>query len=362
MMSDSPDARPDGNAAEVALTPLSISMFSSQNSQIDPEVEHVIRMISRLLDAVRGALNLPAAESLEVVLAPDLAAAVAAEAGNVIGVEGLTNFDTERIGGTVVGKTMFRDEDHRRILIVLQDGIFGSTDEAGRALALYLVAHELAHGLIGQLRSAAKSKMAATYLPWEVTRWFMRYALEEYVADCLADLVISNCGYITDSEGNQHPLTIRLISSSKEAFAGAASSALEDMARRIHRYRLDAELDSMWGEIQPKTSEILITLAHAQAEVDAPMRRTEEDSAECKTIEVSGPLRELWSGVHEVFLSTPLAPEVDEFAEIERDALDKTGELLLQFWQNIGLTFRPQDEGFYIAVAPPNQCWPGNAS
>lgn len=36
---------------------------------------------------------------------------------------------------------------------------------------------------------------------------------------------------------------------------------------------------------------------------------------------------------------------MDNFAEFEVDVYDRTGDLLLRFWKEIGLTFRPLDEG-----------------
>ena len=74
-------------------------------------------MLTGVFDGLRDGCDLPLAELIEFVIADDLSKAVRDQAGHTVGVEDLSRYDLERTAGTV-GKTMVRDDAHRRIVIV----------------------------------------------------------------------------------------------------------------------------------------------------------------------------------------------------------------------------------------------------
>lgn len=341
---------------ELERTPTSVRTHRGGSEEVDSRVESLLEMLATVFDGLREQCELPSAESLEFVVARDLSEAVRDQAGDTVGVEELNDYELERVGGIVVGKTMFRDNDHRRIVIVLDAEIFESTDPAARALELYLVSHELAHGLLGQLRSAGRPAMDPTYLPWEASRWLARYALEEYLADSMAELVLRQFGHVTDGDGESHPLSVRLVFPRGSAFIDAALDRLTETVDRIHQYRLDGQLESMWLDTQAATSQILITMAHAQAEIDDPTAKPEAPVTTVRAQEF-GPLHDCWDGMHQTFASFPLICPPKRFAELEPQLLEEAGDLILELWRKLGLTFRPVGDGFYITVAAPHGAW-----
>lgn len=346
----------DENAME--RTPMSVRAHGDDSRSVDPQVQNSLDALAIVFDRLRGLCPLPPAESLEFVLADDLSEAVRELAGHMVGVEDLINYEVERIGGLVAGKTMFRDEAHRRIVIVLDEELFRSSEPVDRVVQWYLVAHELAHGLIGQLRSTERPPMEPTGLPWEASHWLARYALEEYLADSVAELLLRQLGHATDTGGESHPLSTRMVLPRSEQFVTAALEQLIVTVARIHQYRLDGELEGMWVDVQSATSQILITLAHAQAEIDDPTAKTHAAVTLARSEEF-GPLHECWDTMHKLFASFPLISSPPEFAQLEPDAFETGGDLIVELWRNLGLTFRPEGDGFYITVSGPEEVWSG---
>ena len=319
-------------------------------------MRELLELVAGIFDGLRVEAQLPPAESVEFFIADDISSAVQQQAGSFVGVEDLQNFDAERIGGQVVGKTLFRDEQHRRIVIFMSGGTFEAEDGPSKAVEIYLVAHEMAHGLIGQLRSASGPPMPPTFLPWGITRWFARYALEEYVADSLAEVALRQFGFVTDDEGERHPLSARVVLPRGPHFMEACADRLAGLVDRIHQYRIDGHLNELWLDVQNSTGQLFVTVAHAQAELDDPTGEV-GPVVTADQAEAFGPLHDCWEQMHSRFASIPLLATSERFAEIEPAVLDDAGELILEFWRDLGLTFRPEGDAFHIEVASPDRSW-----
>jgi hypothetical protein len=152
---------------------------------LDERIRDLLAGLGRMFDSIRQEIGLTP-QAVEIVIAEDVAAALRSMDGEVVGVESMEDFDLERLGGNVVGKTLFRDEAHEEAVVVLDAAVFCSEVAAARVGEILLTAHELAHALIGQLRAKGGEPMRPTYLPWEVSRWFALFAIEEHRADALA--------------------------------------------------------------------------------------------------------------------------------------------------------------------------------
>src|SRR4051794_23127942 len=134
----------------------------------------------------------------EIILAEDVSATVRSLHDRVDTARGLDDYDTERFGGVVVGKTLFHGADYSTAIIVMDASILRSGDDVSRTGEIYVLCHELAHAMIGQIRRAnGNPVMAASFLPWEVSRWYSRYALEEYRADRIAQTILALMGTVT---------------------------------------------------------------------------------------------------------------------------------------------------------------------
>ena len=320
---------------------------------LEDRVVDLVQLIARRLSHLRALRTDLGPGTREVVFTEDLTATVRGLDGEVVSQEGLQDFDTNRLGGVVVGKTMFRTEDFSEAVIVLDAAVFRKTADVSRIAEIFLLSHELAHALIGQLRRASSNaRMQASFLPWETSRWLTRYALEEYQADRIAQVVLGSMGTVTiGAETRSFRSTDFKVGRGEWVQAAAAST--EAIADIIHSYRVrEIDLIPMWNRVQALTSDLLIALAHAQAEADES-----DDTAPIVTEAVAAaiaPLHRLWSSFTKVAREQRVLQFAAEFRTAEVAALDVGRDALLGFWKEMGLTFRPEGDSFYLTVAAPH--------
>lgn len=316
----------------------------------------------RLLVGVMSHLRIEATDIgpgvREIVLSDDLATTVRSLHGEALGDEVLSDFDTSRLGGVVVGKTLFRSEDFSESVIVMDSAVFRADDAIAQVGQIFLLGHELAHALIGQLRRAdGGPPMPPSFLPWETGRWLTRYALEEYKADRIAQFLLGAMGTAT-VDGVVRPLRSTDFRVGQREWVLAAGDSVASIARRIHSYRChELDLMAMWNTVQPMASDLLITLAHAQAEAD----EVDADGNDSVVTEVlrseAPPLHRLWTHFAGLAREWQVLQPAATFRVHEANILDRGRDALLEFWADLGLTFRPEGESFYLSVAAPHLTW-----
>ncbi len=333
---------------------LRIQLHPDGSEQLPEALVATLETLAMAFDGVRSDQGVAPLTSLEIVVSDDLAGAVREFDSAVIGDESKENFHTDRVGGVVVGKTMYRDEEHRQPVLVMSRGSIDVSTPINHAHTTFLVAHELAHTLIGQMRHEAGVRTPPAEVPWETCKWLARYAFEEYRADSIADVILGATASVTEEDGGSRPMTVRDAHFGANEFGELAATALRRIVGRIHEYRVSGkELSEMWLDVQTTTGEILIALAHGQAAHDGPRNAADPITSESDF----GPMHSCWKTLHELFHSEPIVPAVDEFADQERALVEAAGTAILEFWKGIGLTFRDDSDPFYIEVAPPALCW-----
>ena len=319
---------------------------------------HTLKMLHWLgavVDGFRERSELPRA-AVELIVSDDAAAAIRTLHGSVVGVEDLGNFTMERVGGVVAAKTMFRNDDHSEAVVILDSTIFKSPAADAWVTQAHVVAHELAHTYIGQLRSAGGAHLAPSYLPSEVAQWLVRFALEEYLADRLAALTLSSLGSVTLPDGTSRPVRSADVGPVAGEFLSAAGQALCEVADLISRYRNTGhDLAGMWRSTYTATEQILIALAHAESEREESV---ENPSSLLADLDDVTPLRTAWAELYEIFIRVPLLCPPAEFGAAEAASLAAGARVVLQLWEELGLTFSDADEGFRIHVAHPSSSWP----
>jgi hypothetical protein len=123
------------------------------HGDVDADLRSCLEGLVAAFDQVGLALRLPPRDLVELVIAKDLASKVRSLEGTTVGVEGLTDFGVERVGGIVAGKTMFRSQDHSDAIVIISAEVLCPTRGIVAPLQVFLVAHELAHTVIGRMRS-----------------------------------------------------------------------------------------------------------------------------------------------------------------------------------------------------------------
>jgi hypothetical protein len=65
----------------------------------------------------------------------------------------------------------------------------------------------------------------------------------------------------------------------------------------------------------------------------------------------------LWSSLTELGRNWKVLQDAASFHAEEATVLDTGRDALLTFWEEMGLTFRPEADGHYITVAAPELAW-----
>jgi hypothetical protein len=73
------------------------------------------------------------------------------------------DYTVERLGGRAVAKNIPLNKDHSRIAIVIAADPWVSKEAAARAIGLYLMAHEMTHGVLDRLRNASGALEGVTF-------------------------------------------------------------------------------------------------------------------------------------------------------------------------------------------------------
>lgn len=330
--------------------------------EVPGEVRERLQWLGEAVASLQGAAGVETAADVEIIVAADTAATIRSLDGQVHTVEDLTNYSLERVAGIVAAKTLFRDQGKSAAVIVLGGDLFTIADPQSPAvlLQLFVAGHELAHVLIDRTRAGGGPPMEATSLPWEASRWLARYAIEEYHADRIAEVLLGT--FISVSrEGQEEPVPASQtdIGVDEQGWVRSAMDAVEDVTEGIHRYRLvgNSILESMWIESQTKTSQALIALAHGQAVADFS-REGSTTTVTSSLRDKCEPLDRLWSIIHEESqkLSVTAGDPAVFYAEEQR-VLDTCGDAIVTFWFDIGLSFTPFHDSYYIHVAQPQDCW-----
>jgi hypothetical protein len=193
-------------------------------------------------------------------------------------------------------------------------------------------------------------------LPWEMSKWFVRFALEEYLADKLGNLVLGASMTMT-AAGGTRPVRYSDLGGD---YLGPAEAAFNAIPGTIHRYRVgQIDLDTMLRDTFDATQGILISLAHAQAMADSGDPDTPVDSgnpgvpANPLAARLPDPLRLAWKHIVQAFDQGQLLSGAARFAAAEQAVLEAASLALVRMWQELGLTFRPEGDGYYATVAGP---------
>lgn len=331
---------------------------------VPDEVRERLQWLGEAIVSLQHIAGVDSPANVEIIVAADIAATIQSLDGHVHTVEDLTSYALERVAGTVAAKTLYRDQGKSAAVVVLGGDLFTIADPQSPAVLLqqFVAGHELAHVLIDRTRACGGPPMEATSLPWEASRWLARYSIEEYHADRVAEVLLGTFASVSkDGEDDPLPASQSDVGSDEQGWVTSATDAVNDIAEGIHRYRLvgNSILETMWIESQTKTSQVLIALAHAQAVADfardgSRATVTTPVRAECE------PLHRLWSIIHEEAQKLSVAEgDPAAFYHDEQLVLDTCGDAIVAFWTDIGLSFTPHNDSYYIHVAHPQDCWPG---
>ena len=337
---------------------LTIDSHPDPSTALNPDLKRAIAFLYRVFEGLRGAVGLDPLVRLDVVITSDFQTAVRDHADTVVGIQSLDDFHTGRMGGIVRGKALPRDKEGRLPLVILDAWVAHASTPEALTQSIFLVAHEFAHVLIGQTRVKSGTTLDPTGLPWGVAKWLIRFAMEEYLADVIANEVLRQHGNATTDDGQVFLLSSRVVAPYSEIFIDSATAGLKGLINIIHDYRLGRwTIDEMWVSVHTATKEILITLAHGQSELDAIA--SADNIALVTNTAAFGPLHVCWVELQKLFRGTPPLIGPEQFGKVENYILNAGSDLILAFWNGLGLSFTPVEDTFHMAVAHPSRAWSG---
>ncbi len=340
-----------------ATVVFSIRVYPEESTQIDPELQSIVRAVDSGFDDLRLSLGIEDPVKADVVITRELAEAVKAHAHLVVGGEVLSDFSSERLSGRVAAKTLPIDHDEHYSIVILDSTFTQMSSPIGLAPTILMVAHEFAHAFINQVRSSFGSTLESRRAPELYAQSCAFNAIEEYLVDHAADLIAGPLATVRVNGGQDLPLSRRVIHPSGDISLDAAANGLETIAMTIQMRRLgEVSIIEMWEEVWSLTSQLMIILAHVQFEQDSG---TSDDESSVVTDERRfGPLNYCWSQLHALMRSA-LPIRLEYFAKSEAKSIECGSASIIEFWNALGLSFTPMGEGFHIAIGSADSVWAG---
>jgi hypothetical protein len=318
------------------------------------DIEAIARSITEGLDEyVRGLGLVPGAT--RVVLASDLTSEVNQLSQEIAQAEGsptLPPFTVERIGGTVLGKTLPHRMDYRDATIVVDAGLIDWSDQVGFAAGIHLLSHELAHVSIGRARwgcGALEGVAFPSHTGTEFARNIARISAEEYRATVLADIVLGTVVTVGLDSGQTEPMTVYHIVG--EGYQERLTSVLREVVHpgwpdTVTDYRYGViTLDELGKHLIESTDQVFTLLAHAESSAEAGKKpRPLEVLAHHRGVELY--LSPAWNRLIEPARRSPPVPKnLDQVRELEDQIVSEGEAAILAMWSTLGTTVEELENG-----------------
>ncbi|MFC9797795.1 hypothetical protein ACFWGE_10695 [Streptomyces bacillaris] len=311
---------------------------------LSPYVENVYAVVAD----VPAELGMPAMD-LSVVLTGDLTASIRQR--------GERDFQPERTGGIVTGKTIGLRRDFSQTVILLNTAP-ADADDFDPLEFVHLLSHEFCHAFLGRLRAAAGTRPARpvrVQTPAEAAAILAYEAADEYRCDLFSNRVLATTLSVpVDEAADQHrPLHLGDVFEDgyRTAFARVLDSVHPGWPDLIRSYQHhEITLEDMFGRLVKETESMLILVAHADAVEQAAGHRP----LLADFTDRPGPhglLASAWNPLRAVLDRTQLIPPLSDFADVDR-ALQDCGRHITRMWATLGVSgFLTDDDELYITVA-----------
>jgi hypothetical protein len=211
---------------------------------------------------------------VQIVVASDFADEVHAILRRLDGANGDGGevFTTERTGGAVTGKCIPLTDDYSDQVIVLDGAPCTVDDPNGQAWFVSLLAHELAHAVIGRARHASGALEGVPRVSFngvDRAKSIARIAAEEYRVDVISSVLLGGLGSVTDGAGAARPATAYdlLGDCHRDELRLALDTTVHpgwpDTVQRYREHQMP--LEELWREISLSTEGVFTLVAHAEA-------------------------------------------------------------------------------------------------
>ncbi|MER7362642.1 hypothetical protein [Nonomuraea wenchangensis] len=296
--------------------------------ECNPRLDYApaIERIHSLLSVRAEAQGVPSFH-LSVILSGDITASIARL--------GESDFQPERLGGRVAGKTIALRRDYSDVAIVLD-----SSAEMDVLDIVHLTAHEYGHVLLGRLRAAAGTRPAIPIRPQspqEIAAILAYEAADEYRCDLLSNEIL---GTVTIGKGSEaRPVNLG------DAFTDGYFEALvATIDNRVHpgwpdlvdAYRCwEIDLEAMFTRVVSETDQLMKLIAHAEGVARGSGQDPVLDRLRTRPA-VQLYLAEAWNPVRHILENTDIIPSSTDFREVDYK-LQREGRGVISMWRRLGI-------------------------
>jgi hypothetical protein len=348
----SSDPRPK---SELVLT----SAAPSVPESVFAEFSAIAKLCHACLEHVAKDAGLPS--RLELVLADDFKAEVLKR---MRGEPVASRWQPERPLGRVAAKNLAQDDlcEHVAIVFDAKDWVHGEAQDASRTLLqMSLMAHELAHPALERIRIAsgvAKGVIYPSVTPGELARSLSRTLADEYFADRISDIIVSQVFSKGQGDAKQPAFVWDL---RKAEYTGTIYGIFERaytvLPGLVNSYRIRLlALGDMWAQVVSETEQMLTMFIHARGHADAAGNDPLLGAAGIKELPfVRLYLADTLPPFLEQFRDTPPLLAPNEWARREEKIVRGGETAIMEIWRRLGLTFEESHirENFFIKVAAP---------
>lgn len=336
----------------------------AEGSTIGEEFGKIFTAVGTYLAVIAESLDAPPV-AVTTLVAGDFRAEVERAWAESDALEGNAGqrYTADRVGGGIaVAKSipMARDRSQFRVVI---DGahLREPFDPHESAYVITLIAHELAHPLLDRLRWASGA-MAEVFLPShtpsELARSISRSALDELRADFVAGIVLGQMVSVTQQDGAPRSMTIADVVGEEQRLS--VGEVLDDVVHPgwpdlVQSYRThQIDLQRMWSTLVGQTEQVMILLAHVEAQALGTSRPGPLESEFANHQGARLYLGPTWRKILGAG-GQSLLPGLSEFREREYVLLREGEAAIIQMWGALGLTFEDLAEPrtFYIHIGKP---------
>jgi len=272
-------------------------------------------------------------------------------------------FTTERIGGAVTGKCIPLTGDCSDQVIVLDRAACMVDDPNGQAWFVSLLAHELAHAVIGRARHASGALEGVPRVSVngvDRAKSIARIAAEEYRVDVISSILLGGLGSVADEQGAARPATAHDLLGDchrdelRQALDTTVHPGWPDTVQRYREHQMP--LEELWREISLSTEGVLTLVAHAEAHAALGATRSPLDElARHRGVELY--LTPAWQALLQAIGSEAALPTTEATYAYEQRIADAGGQAILAMWHHLGLDVEidPRSGQFALWVSAPRR-------
>lgn len=349
---DSPEKSISGTSSHSASYAHSVGNMplvfdAPSDTPVVEEIEAVAAGFSDAFDGVALSLGIEIG-STRLILATDFEAEVNAtnqEIAHQNSQHRPPHFSTERLGGIVAGKTLAHDLSYRDASILVASTLIKWEERTAFAMGVGLLAHELAHVLVGRARWASGALVGVEFpsiTGAECARSIARVASEEYRVTLLANIALGNVVSIQIDNAATRPVTVHDVMGD-----GYTDQLAKVVGETVHpgwpssvdKYRNHhMTLEQLSAKIISETEQVFTILGHAEAHALAgnQLRPLDAIGDQCGTDLY---LRPAWDQLlTPVQATSPVPSTLEDVLSLEQ-AIASEGEIAIRsMWSKIGLT------------------------